>query len=262
MQATTYNVQGKAAGSVDLPEQVFGQPWNATLLHEVVLALQANLRAGTAHTKTRGEVRGGGKKPWRQKGTGRARHGSRRSPIWVGGGVVFGPRTEKDYHKKLNRAVKAKALGVALSQKLRDDEVIFLDTFALTEPKAKAAKAALHALADGLGKEKLATKRANAALIVLPGRDDAVEKSFSNFGNVLVDQAKDINPLELLSYKYVIIVDPVPALALLSARVATRRRRGTLKTAPRAAEAPKKRTAAPKKAVSKKPKAPARKRTT
>lgn len=229
---------------MDLPEQVFAQPWNPTLVHEVVIAMQANARAGTAHTKTRGEVRGGGKKPWRQKGTGRARHGSRRSPIWVGGGVVFGPRTEKNYHKKLNRSAKAKALGVVLSQKLRDDEVIFLDRFAFTEPKAKEARAILHALAAGLDKAPLATKRKNAALVVLPGRDDLVEKSFGNFGNVLVDQVKDINPLELLSYKYVIIVDPISSITTLASRVAAKR-----SSASDAASAP-------KAAATKKPAAP------
>lgn len=219
MQATIYNNTGTDAGKIALPEAVFNQPWNADLLFDVVRSMQSNARAGTAHTKGRGEVRGGGKKPWRQKGTGRARHGSRRSPIWTGGGITFGPRTEKDYTRKINRNVRAKALGVALSQKLRDDEVIFLDTFGLAAPKAQDAKAALVALSGIEGKEMLATKRANAVLVVLPGRDEAVEKSFSNFGNVLVEQAKDLNPVELLSYKYVIIASPAEVTELLAARV-------------------------------------------
>lgn len=218
MQAPVYNTQGKSAGKVDLPESVFGLAWNADLVHDVVLAMRSNARAGTAHTKIRGEVRGGGKKPWRQKGTGRARHGSRRSPIWVGGGVALGPRSEKSYARKLNRKVRAKALGVALSQKLRDDEVIFLDTFAYGAPAAKDAKAVLGALATIPGKETLATKRANAALVVLSERDENAEKSFRNFGNVLVQQAKDINPVLLLTYKYVIVANPADTVAQIAAR--------------------------------------------
>lgn len=222
MQVTVYNTEGKDAGKITLPASVFEQPWNADLVHEVVVAMQSNARAGTASTKGRGDVRGGGKKPWRQKGTGRARHGSRRSPIWVGGGVAFGPNSEKDYTKKLNRNVRAKALGVALSQKLRDGEIIFLENFAFGEPKAKEAKAVLAALATIDGKTTLATKRKNAALVVLPGRDTQTELSFRNFGNILVEQAKNINPVELLAYKYVIVADPKATLETLESRVTTK----------------------------------------
>ena len=220
MQATTYNTKGTEAGKVTLPESVFAEPWNADLVHSVVLAMQGNARAGTAHTKVRGEVRGGGKKPWRQKGTGRARAGSRRSPIWRGGGITFGPRSERDYTTKLNRNVRAKALAVALSQKLRDDEIIFLDTLAFAAPKAKEAREMLVALSGIAGKTTLATKRKNAAVIVTAGRDEHAEKSFRNFGNVFVQQAKDINPVELFSYKYVIVGDTDAVTALLASRVA------------------------------------------
>lgn len=225
MEATTYNTQGKAVGKITLPESVFGQKWNADLVHEVVHIMQSNARAGTAHTKVRGEVRGGGKKPWRQKGTGRARAGSRRSPIWRGGGITFGPRAEKNYQKKLNRNVRAKALGVALSQKLRDGEIIFLDTLAFAEPKTKEAKQTLVALSGIKGKETLATKRKNTALIVLPARSEHAEKSFRNFGNILVEQAKDINPVELFSYKYVIIADADAVVTLLAERVAVKKKK-------------------------------------
>lgn len=225
MQATTYNIQGKEAGKVTLPESVFDQPWNADLVHEVVRAMQSNARAGTAHTKVRGEVRGGGKKPWRQKGTGRARAGSRRSPIWRGGGITFGPRAEKNYQKKINRTVRAKALGVALSQKLRDDEIIFLEVMSMVAPKAKEAKAVLVALSGIRGKETLATKRKNAALIVLAGRNEPIEKSFRNFGNILVEQTKDLNPVELFSYKYVVITDAEAVVALLARRVAVKKKK-------------------------------------
>ena len=222
MQAIVYNKEGKNAGVTELPEAVFAQPWNADLLHEVILVMQGNARAGTAHTKTRGEVRGGGKKPWKQKGTGRARHGSRRSPIWRGGGITFGPRSEKNYGRKLNRNARAKALAVAFSQKLRDNELILLDTFALGAPRAKEAKTILGALAGIEGKGTLATKRKNAALIVLAGRDEVAEKSFQNFGNVLVVAAKDVNPLELLTFKYVIVAEPATALDVLEKRAATK----------------------------------------
>ena len=140
MDAIIYNAKGTESGKVTLPENVFGVAWNANLVHEVVVSMQSNARAGTAHTKFRGEVAGGGKKPWKQKGTGRARHGSSRSPIWVGGGVAHGPRTEKSYAKKINKNVRAKALAVTLSKKYADGEIFFLDTFGLTEPKAKTAR--------------------------------------------------------------------------------------------------------------------------
>ena len=219
MQATTYNREGKEIGKVTLPESVFDQPWNADLVHEVVLAMQSNARAGTAHTKVRGEVRGGGQKPWRQKGTGRARAGSRRSPIWRGGGVTFGPRNERDYSKKINHNVRAKALSVALSQKLRDNEIIFLDRLVFTAPKTKEAKVILTNLAGIAGKETLATKRKNAALIVLAERNESTEKSFRNFGSMLVTQAKDLNLVDLLSCKYVIMADAEAVVELLSKRV-------------------------------------------
>ncbi len=121
LEATIYNQKGASAGSITLPKSVFGAKWSADLVHQVVVAMQANQRSGTAHTKDRSEVRGGGKKPWAQKGTGRARHGSSRSPIWVGGGVTFGPRTEKDYSQKINKKMANKALGVLLSKKMKDN---------------------------------------------------------------------------------------------------------------------------------------------
>ncbi len=221
MNAKIYSVEGKETGSVELPAAVFGVAWNADLVHDVVLAMQGNSRAGTAHTKDRSEVSGGGKKPWKQKGTGRARHGSTRSPIWVGGGVAHGPRSEKDYSVKLNRKVKAKALATVLSKKHEDGEVIFLDGVSFSEPKTAVAKTIVKALATGSGKADLATKRKNAAVVILPKRDLAIEKSFRNFGNIEVVMAKDINPVELLTYKYVVVTAPTAALEVLTARVAS-----------------------------------------
>ncbi len=221
MNTTIYSKTGTKAGTIELPTNVFGVAWNADLVHEVVTGMQANARAGTAHTKDRSEVRGGGKKPWRQKGTGRARHGSRRSPIWAGGGVAHGPRTEKDYSVKLNKKVRAKALAAVLSKKLEDAEVILVDDLQLTEAKTKEAKAIIRAVATGAEQLPLATKRKNAALILLPDRQPATELSFRNFGNIEVMQAKDVSPVDLLTYKYVVVTEPARVVDVLTKRVAS-----------------------------------------
>ena len=219
MKSKIYTREGAEKGEVTLPESVFGVAWNADLVHEVVVGMQANAREGNAHTKDRSEKRGGGRKPWKQKGTGRARHGSRRSPIWTGGGVTFGPRSEKDYSVKINKKVRAKAFAAVMSKKLTDNEVIFVDTLKMDEAKTKDALVVIKALAKGTGFDTLATKRKNAALVVLSDRDLATEKSFRNFGNVEVAQAKDINPVDLLTYKYVVVADPAAAVEIFEARV-------------------------------------------
>lgn len=219
MKAQVFKTDGSQSGEVTLPEAVFAEKWNPDLVHEVVVSMQSNARAGTAHTKDRSEVSGGGRKPWRQKGTGRARHGSRRSPIWTGGGVTFGPRNEKDFTKKINKKVRQKALASTLSKKHTDGEVLFVDSFAFDAPKSAEAKSIIAALAKGADKGDLITKRNNNALIVLGARDEAVEKSFQNFGNMLVTQAKDINPVDLLTYKYVVMANPDVTLEALNKRV-------------------------------------------
>lgn len=220
METTVFNQAGQSAGTVSLPENVFGLAWNPDLVHEVVVAMQSNARAGTAKVKDRSEVSGGGKKPWRQKGTGRARHGSRRSPIWAGGGVAHGPTNEKDFSKKLNKKVRQKALAVTLSRKQADGEIVFVDALNFDAPKAADAKSILTAVATGAEKTDLATKRKNAALILLTERNEAVEKSFRNFGNVEVKSVKDVNPVDLLTYKYVLVIEADKAVELLTARVA------------------------------------------
>ena len=219
METQVFTVDGKASGKVTLPESVFGVAWNPDLVHEVVVSMASNARGGNAHTKDRSEVSGGGKKPWRQKGTGRARHGSRRSPIWTGGGVTFGPRNEKDYSKKINKKVRQKALAATLGKKHEDGEIIFVENFNFEAPKTADAKSAIKAIATGSKNESLATKRKNAALIVLAERNEATEKSFRNFGNMEVAQAKDINPLDLLTYKYVVMTEPAKALEILESRI-------------------------------------------
>jgi large subunit ribosomal protein L4 len=219
MKAQVFKHDGGKASEITLSSNLFGQKWNADLIHEVVVVMEGNARAGTADTKDRGEVRGGGKKPWKQKGTGRARHGSRRSPIWTGGGIAHGPLSAKDYSRKLNKKVRAKALAVTLSKKYADGEVVFVEALSFSAPKAAEAKAIIKSLAEVSGEKSLVTKRKNTAVIVLPGRDEATEKSFRNFGNFEVVMAKDVNPVNLLTYKYVIVTDPKASLETLEKRV-------------------------------------------
>ncbi|KKW36023.1 MAG: 50S ribosomal protein L4 [Candidatus Adlerbacteria bacterium GW2011_GWA2_54_12] len=211
MEAKVYNMQGKEAGKIELPENIFGLKWNADLIHQVITSMQSNARAGTAHTKGRGEVRGGGRKPWRQKGTGRARHGSRRSPIWRGGGVAHGPRAEKDYSKKISRSMRRKALFVALSRKFKDGEIVFMDSLSFKVPKAKQALAFLSAL-------KISRKR-NAALVALPAAHMPTARSFSNFGNVAVEDVRNLNPVSVFSKKQLIIADPKIAIDIFSKKI-------------------------------------------
>lgn len=218
MDTKIFSQDGKESGKISLPESVFAVNWNSDVVHEVVVSMQSNARAGTAHTKDRSEVRGGGRKPWKQKGTGRARHGSRRSPIWTGGGVTFGPRSEKDYSKKINKNLKAKALAITLSKKLKDSEMIFVDSLSFEAPKTADAKTIVTALAKGTGIEELVTKRKNTAVVVLSERNENIEKSFANFGNMEVMQAKDISTVDLLTYKYVVVVNPDASVETLVAR--------------------------------------------
>ena len=218
MDAKVYNTQGKETGNVILPEGVFGVKWNADLMHQVVSAINANARAPIAHTKGRGEVRGGGKKPWKQKGTGRARHGSSRSPIWIGGGITHGPRNEKIYAQKLNHSMSARALAIALSRKFRDGEILFVDSFGITDKKTAPAVKALETLSAVPGFPIMQKKR-NAALITISAHDRNVKKSFSNIGNVAVEEARNINPAELLKYKYVIVSEPKESVAVWEKRI-------------------------------------------
>lgn len=215
MESKIYNQEGKETGDITLPESVFGLPWNDDLMHQVVVSMQSNLRTPVAHSHDRGEQRGGGKKPWRQKGTGQARHGSRRSPIWRGGGVTFGPTNEKDYKKKINKKMVTKALYTALSQKLKDGEILFLDNLIFTEPKSAQAKKILSSFSTINGFDGLEKKKKNTALIALGKKDDNTKKSFKNFGNILVDEARNLNTLDVLTYKYLILSDAQDTIKFL-----------------------------------------------
>lgn len=208
MDAAIYSIEGKKSGTVSLPENVFGVRWNADLVKQVSDSLLSAKRKNVAHTKDRSEVRGGGKKPWQQKGTGRARHGSIRSPLWVGGGVTGGPRNEKNFDRKVSKKMKAKALNTILSQKFRDGEVLFVDKVTLSEPKTKVAVNALNSLSSIKGFEHIFSKRNNATVIAMSGKNKETERAFDNLGNVEVIEARNLNPLLLLEYKYLIIENP------------------------------------------------------
>lgn len=203
-----YNQKGKETGKIALPESIFNVKWNGDLVHQVVTSMLSSRRSGTAHTKGRGEVRGGGKKPYRQKGTGRARHGSRRSPIWKGGGTTFGPSSEKNYLRKVNRSMKEKALSAVLSKKFEDGEVYFLDALNFTEPKARLGKEVLTSLSKVKGLESVAKKKTNAILFALESKNASAKRSLQNFGNIAVEEARNLNPVDLLQYRFVIIVNP------------------------------------------------------
>lgn len=219
MKTAIYNKEGKEIKQFDLPKEIFDLPWNADLVANVVNAMLSNQRQPIAHTKDRSEVSGGGKKPWKQKGTGRARHGSRRSPIWVGGGITFGPRNEKDYSRKINKKEKAKALAVILSQKTRDNQIIFVDSLKIEEPKTATAKSILEALSKNESFKDLASKRKNSAYLALVEKDTNTKKSFQNFGNLEIETINDLNPVDMMKYKYLIIENPESSLPKLQTRL-------------------------------------------
>lgn len=219
LEATIYGVDGASSGTINLPAELFDAKWNADLVHQVVVGMQANARPTVANTKFRGEVRGGGKKPWKQKGTGRARHGSRRSPIWKGGGVTHGPRAERDYSVKINRKMRSAALASVLTRKWKDGEVIFVDNLAFAAPKTKDAKAALVAIAKGAGQAPLATRRRNAALVAFPTRDLNTAKSFRNIPGFMSEEVRNLNPVDLMSRKYLVITNPKASIEALTSRL-------------------------------------------
>ena len=215
MEAKLYNQNAEEVGKVELPIKNFDLPWNDDLVHQVVVSMQANKRVVIAYAKGRGEVRGGGRKPWRQKGTGRARHGSIRSPIWKGGGVTHGPTKEKDYSKKINKKMKKKAFLTALSQKLRDNEILFLDKINLIQPKTKEANKIVANISKISGFEKLATKKKNKAILALPKKDENVSRSFRNIPGLQISETRNLNVLDILTYKYLILTEPKDNLSLI-----------------------------------------------
>jgi large subunit ribosomal protein L4 len=221
MESIIYNQNGKEVGKIQLPEKVFGLTKNADLVHQVVQSMLSDARTIYAHTKDRGEVSGGGKKPWQQKGLGRARHGSTRSPIWVHGGVAHGPNGKRNYAKKINRKMKAKALYTILSEKFRDGEIVFVDKFEFSKPKTTDALKVLNSLSKIENCKYISSKKKNSAIIAIGAKNMALEKSFANVGNVEVDELRNINPVDLLNYKYLVIENPKEAVAFIEGKMAS-----------------------------------------
>lgn len=219
MKINIYTKEGKEKGSIEAPEAIFGLRWNSDLVQQVVTSMESSARTPIAHTKDRSDVRGGGRKPWQQKGTGRARHGSKRSPIWKGGGVTFGPRNEVNRERKVNKKMKTKALFTILSRKAKNNEIIFVDSISFAQPKTKDASAIFTALGNVKGYEMLAKRRKNRAIIAIDENDVLTKKSFANFSNVKADEVRNLNPIDLLKYKYVIIENPEVSLKVLEAKL-------------------------------------------
>ena len=194
MKVDIYNQKGEKTGQIELAKEIFEVPMNPDLVHQVVVSQMANRRQVSAHTKDRSEVRGGGRKPWRQKGTGRARHGSIRSTLWPGGCITFGPRKEKKIKKTIPAKMKRKALLMVLSQKLKDKEIVILDELKLDKIKTKD-------MLEVLKKLKL-----NNILIALPGLDKNIILSAKNVPQVRVMQARELNCLDILNSKYLLLI--------------------------------------------------------
>lgn len=219
METQIYNQKGKSVGKLELPKEIFGLPWNGDLVHQVVTAMQANARTPVAHTKTRGEVSGTTKKPWRQKGTGRARHGSTRSPIWVGGGVAHGPRNEKSYEQKINKKMKAKALYTVLSEKFRKGQILFIEELNLKNIKTKDAFDVVLNLSKISGFEKIVGGKKTNTYVTVPAKDEVLKKSFANIKTVELDEIRNVNPVDLLAYRYIIISQPTESIAFLGGKL-------------------------------------------
>ena len=252
-EAILYTQDGKRNGAVPLPKHLFTLPWSPALMHQVITGIAANERAGTAHAKGRSEVRGGGRKPWRQKGTGRARHGSIRSPLWVGGGVTFGPSRDKKYAATINRKMRTKALFTALSEKVRQDAVLFLESFSVDSPSTKTAAAFVMSVCG-----ETAGKR-NVCTVVFADNDPVARKSFRNIPGVRVSALDALNAANAFAARRIIFINPNKTLESLTERGGRVVGDGSAKEKPAATETT---TAAPETSatetttVAKKPVAP------
>jgi large subunit ribosomal protein L4 len=188
-----YNVEGKSVGEKDLKADVFGVKVNPNLVHEVMVALMANSRQPLAHTKTKGEVRGGGKKPWKQKGTGRARQGSTRNPQWIGGGITFGPRSDRDYTKKINAKTKRKAVCMVLSDKVASDKLVLVESLEAKNGKTKE-------VTTMLGKLPVNGK----LMLIGAGKNEMLARSTRNLAKVNLVNVGSVNIVDILRAEYVI----------------------------------------------------------
>ncbi len=203
MQADLYNLNNSKVGTVELPETVFGASWRPSLVKQVLVAQMANRRLPWAHAKDRSEVSGGGKKPWRQKGTGRARHGSIRSPLWVGGGKAHGPRNDRDYTQKVNKKMKRAAVASILSKKFKEGDIKILDNIALKDVKTKVlAQSLLKFVPPEAGKPK-AKNRFNALLVPEVGSN--IYRAARNLPKVKALSAESLNVYDLMNYKNILL---------------------------------------------------------
>ncbi|OGH92694.1 MAG: 50S ribosomal protein L4 [Candidatus Magasanikbacteria bacterium RIFOXYD1_FULL_40_23] len=194
MKVKVYNLEGKETGEMNLLDSVFGVKIKPEVVHEVFVALQNNQREPWADTKSKGEVRGGGKKPWQQKGTGRARHGSIRSPIWKGGGVTFGPLSIRNYKTKINKKTKQLALKMCLSDRASSNALWVFEDFNFSEPKTKLFVKFLTAL----------PAKAKSFLLLTPGKNDNVIRMTRNLKSVKTARVEDINVMDVLSKSVVL----------------------------------------------------------
>ncbi len=196
-----YSIEGKEAGNMALTDAMFNVKPVSTVIHEVVVGLRANARKSIANTKTRGEVSGGGKKPWKQKGTGRARAGSSRSPIWVGGGITFGPTSERNFSVKINKKLKKKALFMGLTDKVLSNKLFVLEAVNVSMPKTKVMAELV----------KLLPIDRNA-LIIGPGAQPELMRMVRNLSNIKLVTVQSVNLLDVLTYRTIIFLkDAVPA---------------------------------------------------
>jgi len=196
MKYPVYNLQGDKIKDIELNSRIFGVKVKPEVIHQVVVAQQASSRQVLAHTKNKGEVRGGGKKPWKQKGTGRARHGSSRSPIWVGGGVTFGPRNDRNFTKAVNKKQKQLAMAMCLSDKINDNALVIFDKLAAETGKTKALNSWLKDIKNKI--ENL--KQSKKILLVLDNNDKRMINSALNLKTVNTIMADSLNCVDLLKY--------------------------------------------------------------
>lgn len=202
MQFPLYNQNAEEIGKINLPDSVFGLKINTDLLHQVVMSLISNQRQVLAHAKGRSEVRGGGKKPWRQKGTGWARHGSIRSPIWKGGGATFGPSKERNFKKKINKKMLRKALLMAISSKAQNRQLLIVDDIKLNQAKTKEMALIL----KNISKLFETNKNQPSVLMVMPSADNDVKRAAQNLPTLNTVEVRNINPLLILSSKYLLLI--------------------------------------------------------
>lgn len=202
MKVPLRDITGKVIDETELRDEIFGIVPNEAVMHQALVRQLANARLASARTKTRGDVRGGGRKPWRQKGTGRARHGSIREPQWRGGGVVFGPQPGRNYRKAMPRKMRRLALRSALSVKARDGELILLDKLELPSPNTKQVFSALGGLTGD-----------SSALILLPEGDTNVEKSVGNLPHAKTLRAKYLNLVDIFGHDYLVM--PIAAVKVI-----------------------------------------------